>query len=138
MSTIWECPPSRKRVDRFARADKQSIKQQEDKWWRCGGVMIFCNWLYEVIKACRSGCNVSLRRWYRTHTTDLLENDTYLRKQLVSVMRQQKFCNVAENTKSHDNARSKKIPAKKNAKPPIQQERTKTQNCTKVADTTKK
>jgi len=54
-------------------------------------------------------------------------------------MRQQKFYNVAEKTKSLDNARSKKIPArKKTAKPPIQQERTKTQNCTKVADTTKK
>ena len=54
-------------------------------------------------------------------------------------MRQQKFYNVAEKTKSLDNARSKKIPArKKTAKLPIQQERTKTQNCTKVADTTKK
>jgi len=44
-----------------------------------------------------------------------------------------------KKTKSLDNARSKKIPARKTtAKPPIQQERTKTQNCTKVADTTKK
>ena len=67
-------------VGRFARADTQSIKQQqEDKWWRCGGIMIFCNGLYEVIKACRSGCNVSLRRnkehtqkkyWKMTHSCE--------------------------------------------------------------------
>ena len=95
---LYKNSPLRERgVGRFARADTQSIKQQqEDKWWRCGGGMIFLQFIYEVIKAWRSGGNVSLRREYGTHTK---ENDTYLRKKLVSVMRQQKFCNVAEKNK---------------------------------------
>jgi len=53
-------------------------------------------------------------------------------------MRQQKFCNVAERqrhrrTRGRNNRRPEKF-----AKPPMHQERTKTQNSTKVADTTKK
>jgi len=53
-------------------------------------------------------------------------------------MRQQKFCNVAEKqrhwrTRGRKNCRQEKI-----AKPPIHQDHTKTQNSTKVADTTKK
>jgi len=34
------------------------------------------------------------------HTKEILENDTNLRKKLVSVMRQEKFCNVAEKNKN--------------------------------------
>jgi len=82
MCPLYKNAPLREKgVDRFARADTQSRKQQEeDKWWRCG-VMIFCNWLYEFIKACRSGCNPSLRRGIEhTQKKYVLENDTHLRK----------------------------------------------------------
>jgi len=89
---------------------------------------------------CRSECTQAMRRWYWTHTkeTELLENDTHLRKKLISVMRQQKFCNVAEKQRHWRTRGQKNLPPGKIAKPPIHQERTKTQNCTKVADTTKK
>jgi len=30
----------------------------------------------ECIKACRSGCNPSIRRGYGTHTKEIHENDT--------------------------------------------------------------
>ena len=43
-----------------------------------------------------------------------------------------------KKTKAPQNARSEKLPPGKISKPPIHQEHTKTQNSTKVADTTNK
>ena len=43
MCPLYKNAPLRERgVGRFAEADTQSIKQQQEyKWWHCGGVMIF-------------------------------------------------------------------------------------------------
>ena len=75
MCPLYKNSPLRERgTDRFARADTQSINQEEVKWWRCGGVMSFFKFV--SMYACRGGCTQSLGWGYWTHTKETHENDT--------------------------------------------------------------
>jgi len=68
----------------------------------------------------------------------ILENDTHLRKKW-SLLCDSK--NLAMRQKKQKNCKMrgrKRFPQEKKRESPMQQERTKTQNYTKVADTTKK
>jgi len=51
MCPLYKNAPLRERgMDRFARADTQSIKQQEDKWWRCGVMILFAIYCMSLLK----------------------------------------------------------------------------------------
>jgi len=66
----------------------------------------------------------------------ILENDTQLRKKLVSVMQQQKSAMWQKKQRRCRMRDRKRFPFGKNSKLPMHQERTETQNCAKVTNTT--
>ena len=138
MCPLYKNAPLRERgVDRFARADTQNIKQQKKvKWWRCGGVMIFVEFVY--IYVCKSGCTQVFRKGglLNTHKRNTWKWHTAANK-LVAIMRQQNSATWQKKTKPLEKARSKNNSRKKkNAKPPTRQECTKTKNYAKVTSTT--